>query len=65
MSGVSDKPKNDAPAEAEAATGAGRVPLFGAGAGPIAFGAVTVDADAMCVWDGDAVVCAPVTNDKD
>lgn len=63
MSGVSDKPKNDAPADG--APGAGPLPLFGAGAGPIAFGAVTVDEDAMCVWDGDAVVCTPVTNDKD
>ncbi|MCC6736796.1 MAG: hypothetical protein IT534_11815 [Bauldia sp.] len=64
MSGAADEPKDEA-AKADRAPAAKPVPLFGAGAGPIAFGAVTEDAEAMCVWDGDAVVCTPVTTDKD
>jgi hypothetical protein len=31
----------------------------------LSFLSATEDADAMCVWDGDAVVCMPLTNRKD
>ncbi|MCW5718535.1 MAG: hypothetical protein KIS68_11970 [Bauldia sp.] len=51
---------SDAPA-AEAADAAPTAPAFGTG---VTFAALPQDLDAMCVWDGDAVVCAPVTNDK-
>lgn len=62
MSSVFDRPKDEAPANGAAPKAA---PVFGAVPGGIAFGAVTEDADAMCVRDGDAVVCTPVSNDKD
>jgi hypothetical protein len=38
--------------------------IFGALPGAITFGALPQDDDAMCVWDGDAVVCTPAKNDK-
>ena len=55
--GTSNAPAADA-VKAPLATPA---PAFGTG---VTFAALPQDIDAMCVWDGDAVVCAPATNDK-
>ena len=63
-------PEKISGAPVAAAETAGKpAPAFGEGVtfglpGAITFGAAPEDLDAMCVWDGDAVVCTPVKNDK-
>lgn len=60
MTAILDKAPDPPPAGA-VETPAEPAPAFGAG---VTFGALPQDLDAMCVRDGDAVVCAPATNDK-
>lgn len=43
--------------------GATPKPLFEV-AGVVTFASLPQDGDAMCVWDGDAVVCTPSTKDE-